>query len=617
MCGIVGIVSKSSMSDSNLINNALSVIKHRGPDDSGIWFNENKTLALGHCRLSIVDLSRLGSQPMILESRFVITFNGEIYNFRDIKIELESYGVIFISNSDTEVILHSYKIWGKKCVDKFNGMFAFAIYDIEKKSLFFARDRSGEKPLYFSLNHDKFFFSSELKGIFELCPGCKDINAKAFSHFLTYGFVPKSDSIIANVFKLKPGHTLLFSLSDFTYSIEQYWSIPLFNYNSESSNDELVIELEKLLNDSVKIQSMADVDVGVLLSGGLDSSIITSIASRNLNKVSTFSVSFPGHGKFDESAYSNQISNYFGTKHTLLNANDLQPEDFLEIANKIDEPIIDTSFLPTYILSNLISKHCKVALGGDGADELFGGYMHYPNLIKQFNFNRYIPLSFRNSASKIFVKHIPIGFKGRNWLTTIGNDYSKSFPIVAQYYNNYDKKKLLNNFKIDKLPVDNLFCKNINNDLIYSATRSDFENYLSEDILVKVDRASMLNSLEIRAPYLDYRIIEFAFKNVPSKFKINDSNRKVILHLLGKKILPQDFNINRKQGFSLPISNLLNETKWKKFIREILLDKEQILFNHNYIEKQLSNIINDKSGESLLGLVFFQLWLKKNNIQIS
>ncbi len=617
MCGIVGVASKNSIPDLNLINKSLSAIAHRGPDDSGIWVNGNNTVAFGHRRLSIVELTKLGSQPMVVDSRFVITFNGEIYNFRDLKIELESCGIKFISNSDTEVILNSYKIWGQKCVDKFNGMFAFSIYDIDKNIIFFARDRAGEKPLYFSHNQNDFFFSSELKGIFELCPDCKQLNPQSFSYFLTYGFTPASDSMIKNVFKLKPGHILVLSLSDLSYSVKQYWSPPLFDYNYQKSNEDLVVELEELLNDSVKIQSMADVDVGVLLSGGIDSSIITSIASRNYKKVSTFTVSFPGHVKFDENEYSKSISSFFGTKHTVLNASDIQPAGFLEIANKIDEPIIDTSILPTYILSNLIAKHCKVALGGDGADELFAGYKHYPFLIKQFNLSKFFPLTVRKYSSVLFSKFTSNGFLGRNWLSTFGNDYTKSLPIVAQYYNQYDKKKLINNFKIYESEVNNLLFKPNIDDLIYSATRCDFENYMSEDILVKVDRASMLNSLEIRAPFLDYRILEFAFSKVPSNLKVYGNSRKIILQLLAKKILPSNYNTLRKQGFSLPLENLLNENNWQSFIKEVLLDKSQIIFNHKFIEKQLRNRVTQQCGESLLGLVFFELWLKKNKIQLN
>jgi asparagine synthase (glutamine-hydrolysing) len=618
MCCISGIISNKSINNNQRLEDSLNIQKHRGPDSSGIWWNNARTVGFGHCRLSIIELTKLGHQPMISIDEFAITFNGEIYNFRELRMELLSLGQIFFSHSDTEVILNAYKVWGEECVNKFNGMFVFAIYDPVNNKIFFARDRVGEKPLYFSVNDHEFIFSSELKGIFPLLKNHLVIDKYSFNHYLTNGYVNGNNSIISNVSKLKPGHTLTVELSNLDYDIKKYWEPPHFNYSKNISNEKLVDELELLLNDSIRLQTMADVEVGVLLSGGVDSSIVTSIASKLIKNISTFTVSFPGNSEYDEVKFAKNISNYFGTKHTVLNAEDITPLFFTEISEKIDEPIMDTSFLPTYLLSNLISKHCKVALGGDGADELFGGYKHYPNILKQEKIANYVPLLGRERISSFFSSYTRNGLKGRNWITSFENDFNKFIPNVALYYNNEDRKKILNkDYYIDYIHSKSLMYKNYNNsnDTIYSSTRSDFENYLPEDILVKVDRASMLNSLEIRAPFLDFRIVEFAFRSVPSDFKVLKNQKKVILQELSKRILPPDYNANRKQGFSIPIEKWLNDKKWLNYIKDILLDENQLFFNQVYLEKLLKNDITKKSGESILGLVMFELWSKKNKIK--
>lgn len=614
MCGIVGIFSLSNRDNVMRLNKSLDAIIHRGPDAYGTWWNLDYTIGLGHRRLSILELSERGNQPMTLDNRFVISFNGEIYNHDLLRRQLILLGAKFFSNSDTEVLLNAYKYWDVDCLDKLVGMFAFVIYDKISKTAFIARDRSGEKPLYFFHSCNEFLFASELVSILEISEN-QSINRESLNAYLNIGFVPNGKTLLNNVYKLNPGSYIKLNTNDLTYEVIKYWQVPNLNKSVNFSDDFLVNELELLLNNAIELQVKADVNIGVLLSGGLDSSLVTSIATKHFNDVSTFTVSFPGNGRFDESEYAKSISNYFGTKHIVLDSKEITPEFFQSVALKFDDPIMDTSILPMYLISSLIAKHCKVAIGGDGADELFGGYGHYRDIVKQKELLKFWPIVLRKQFSNLSASVLPFGFKGRSWFSTASNDFDKNFPYIATYYSQFDRQKLF--YNKDYHINNDSFLDNrlLEDNLIYSATKLDFENYLLEDILVKVDRASMLNSLEIRAPFLDHRIIEFAFSKVPSRLKVDKENRKIILKLLGDKLLPSNFNSARKQGFSIPIENWLNEKTWLDFIKGILLDGNQTTFSHLYLEKLLKMPISHKKGEGILGLVMFEIWRNKNKLK--
>jgi asparagine synthase (glutamine-hydrolysing) len=615
MCGIVGLFSLNKKNENiEKLRKALYLIQHRGPDASGEWWNTDETVVLGHRRLSILELSNLGNQPMILDNRYVITFNGEIYNHSKLRSELIKLGAYFNSTSDTEVLLNAYKFWGENCLMKLEGMFAFIIFDKHYNTAFIARDRAGEKPLYYFNNNQEFLLSSELLSILELS-NKREINKCHFVEFLYSGFVSNGNTLINKIYKLNPGHYINLNVNDLSFQTIKYWEPSHYDFNQSYSDNQLVEQLENLLNQSISLQGKADVNVGILLSGGLDSSLVTSIATNHFNHISTFTVSFPGNGKFDEAVYADSISKYFGTKHTMLNSSEITPSFFRSIAEKFDDPIMDTSILPMYLISNLIAKHCKVAIGGDGADELFGGYTHYKNILKHKSILYPIPLYILKIIAESASRLMPNGSKARSWLSVSDNNYNDFFPYIATYFNNYDQKKLLFNNDSYLLNSDKIINnKLINNDLVYSTTRYDFENYLLEDILVKVDRSSMLNSLEIRAPFLDHKIIDFAFKNVPSRLKVNKNDRKIILKLLAKKILPPNYNSSRKQGFSIPIENWLKDKTWLDFIKEVLLDQSQTTFNQTYIEKILKAPINQKKGENIFGLVMFEIWRNNNKI---
>lgn len=615
MCGIIGYASSEIKIDETWLREGLSLISHRGPDDHGTWISTNGLIGLGHRRLSILDLTSLGHQPMsIKELGLFIVFNGEIYNYLELKNQLINLGHSFISNSDTEVLLRGYSQWGNSILSRINGMFSFGIFDSKKSKLLLARDRSGEKPLFYSINNNSIYFCSELKGLLCNTKFSRKINYSNLNLYLGIGFVPGSQCIVDGFNKLPAGSLLEYDLSNGKSIVREYWNLPEQVDYCENINLEL--QLESLLEDAVKKQLVADVPVGILLSGGLDSSIITALAARSSDKIKTFSISFPGHGKLDESNHARLVANYFSTEHIELVAEEESADLLSVLAKQFDEPIIDSSMIPTYMVSRLVRNHCTVALGGDGGDELFGGYSHYTRILLLEKYFKYIPYYFRNLIASTSSGLLPQGFKGRNYLKTLNFNYKKNTPLVATYFDKSDIKKLLNIFDENILESCFLYQNTSNaEDLLQRLTRTDFKNYLAEDILVKVDRSSMLNSLEIRAPFLDYRVIEFAFGKVPSYLKCNTDNRKILLKRIAKRILPPEFDLRRKQGFSIPLNSWLKNGPYKDLFWDTLTSCECV-FDKKYTIKLLQSVEKGYSNsERLFGLVLLELWRKHYNIQ--
>lgn len=621
MCGIVGYVSTKKESKAHWLNVSIQKLSHRGPDDQGVWISNNTSVGFAHRRLSIIDLSPSGHQPMIdKKNGNVIVFNGEIYNYKELRRELEKFGYGFFSKSDTEVILAAYDKWGTNCISKLNGMFAFGIYDNFNNIVLLARDRSGEKPLFYFSNGSCLYFASELKSLLANNDLPRKINYDSLDCFLSSGYVPGENCIINGYKKLPPAHALIFDLNEGNLKLLKYWNIQSFQ-NSSSITDEsqLLTDLEHLLQNAVEKQLVSDVNVGVLLSGGVDSSLITAMASRASSNVDTFTISIPGHGVFDESMHARLISNYFGTNHTELMADVPNSDLLIKLASQFDEPIIDSSMIPTFMVSELISKHCKVALGGDGGDELFGGYGHY-TIINNIN-QRFgnLPLSIRKRIAYFARTILPIGVYGRNWLQLLGQNLENSLPLISPHFDKVNRRLLLKN-KIPNVGIsENIFKNAIPNDpdLISRATKYDFQNYLAEVILVKVDRASMLNSLEIRAPFLDKNLIEFAFSMVPSNLKVSEHESKILLKRLAKKILPNDFDLKRKQGFSIPLGSWILDGKFKYFFKDVLFDSDSI-----FDKKIISDLFDgQKKGrrneERLFGLVMLELWKREYKIDFS
>lgn len=623
MCSISGVVSKEPIKNLSILSNARDLMSHRGPDDSGIWWSPDNRVGLAHRRLAVIDISPAGHQPMFdKHDELCVVFNGELYNFIELRKELQSKGHKFYSNSDTEVILVAYREWNTDCLSRFNGMFSFAIYDLRSSHLFIARDRVGEKPLFYTQDKQGIIFASELKGLMVDASFSRRIDLESLDCYLAMGFVPGGRCILQGVNKLPPAHALVFDLNNGKTRLWRYWELPEFcSSNTLAGIDEigLLDELEQLLEKSVSRQLIADVPVGILLSGGLDSSLVTAMAVRASSKVKTFTIRFPGYGDYDETEHARLISKSFGTKHIELDAAESTVDLLPLLARQFDEPMVDSSMIPTYLVSKLVREHCTVALGGDGGDELFGGYKHYSRLLwMQQKFGN-VPYALRFALAKAAGILLPPGFKGRNWLQSLGVNLNSDLPLIASYYDRITRQKLMSvqtnwNLVAEDIRKQRVPCSP---DMLQRATRMDFQNYLAEDILVKVDRASMLNSLELRAPFLDVGLIEFAFAKVPSYLKATATSRKVLLKRLATRLLPPEFEKHRKQGFSVPLSLWLQSGSWNKFFYEILMGPENIMFDKKVVKKLFDGQSKGRANsERLFALVLFELWRREYNVSI-
>ena len=578
-------------------------------------------MGLGHRRLAIIDLSAAGHQPMTDAGGDVhIVLNGEIYNFPELRRELGAKGYSFRSQSDTEVLLAAYREWGTQCLARLNGMFAFAIYDRRSRELFLARDRAGEKPLFYAQSVSGLRFASELKALLADPALPRHIEPQALDCYLSMGFIPGPHCIVRGVKKLPPAHALVFNLASGETRLWRYWQLPkpASAMGSPASEAALLDELDALLEDSVRRQLVADVPVGVLLSGGVDSSLVTAMAVRTAAQVKTFTVRFPGHGKYDETEHARLIARHCGTEHQELDAGEVTVAVLPLLARQFDEPMADSSMIPTYLLSRLVRQHCTVAVGGDGGDELFGGYYHYNRLLWMRQKLGPIPRALQLALAKA-AKTLPVGFRGRNWLQGLEVDLREGLPLVATCFDQDSRRRLMAGQRSWTPAAESIREQRIPRtpELLERATRMDFENYMAEDILVKVDRASMLNSLEVRAPLLDYRIIEFAFGKVPLNLKATASSRKVLLKGLAARLLPPEFDQHRKQGFSIPLASWLRSGSWLRFFRDVLLGSDGKLFDRATVRKLLDGQAKGlHNSERLFALLLFELWRQEYRIPV-
>lgn len=614
MCGCVGVATRVPITERAWLTVGCNAIVHRGPDYSGKWWSDDSRVGFAHRRLSIIDLTSAGHQPMQdVQRGLIIVFNGEIYNFRELRSELEQSGYHFCSSSDTEVLLAAYNAWGTDCLTHLNGMFAFALYDQRQQSVFLARDRAGEKPLFYHLADGTLHFASELKALMANPSLPRRINPEALDCYLAMGYVPGDRCILQGYNKLPPAHALSFDLNCGTARVWRYWQVPDLTREAAAGQvDEtgLLDELEALLEDSVCRQLVADVPVGVLLSGGVDSSLITAMAVRASSQVKTFTIGFPGHGSLDETEHARLIARHFGTEHMELVAAPTAADLIPRLARQFDEPMVDSSMIPTFLVSQLVGQHCTVALGGDGGDELFGGYHHHSRLLWMQGRLGRIPFPLRQAVSAIAEHLLPVGMKGRNWLQGLGVDLQQGLPLIASFFDATTRRKLAGKHPGWDLIAEAIRRERIpsHTDLLQRATHMDFTNYLAEDILVKVDRASMLNSLEVRAPMLDYRLIEFAFGKVPSYLKATSQNKKVLLKRLSARVLPPEFDLQRKQGFSIPLAEWLKAGPFRDLFQEVLLDAGSI-FDRRTVRGLFKGQDHGRSnGERLFALVLFELW---------
>jgi asparagine synthase (glutamine-hydrolysing) len=622
MCGIVAKVQHKEPIDEQLFGQQVDALKHRGPDDRGIWLNEYRSVALGSRRLAIQDLSEAGHMPMSDSSKKVwITFNGEIYNFRQIREKLESVGHKFRGGSDTEVLLEAYLEWDTDCLEYLDGMFGFAIFDSRKNfsregRVFIARDRAGEKPVYYRHHKGGFSCASELKALMRDKYLSRKLDPVSIDAFLGLGYVPGDMCILCNVKKLRPANAAVYDIATNKLDVWQYWSVPEAQAEQQKATDPLCDELEDLLFNSVRERLVADVPVGILLSGGVDSSLVTAAAATvSSQPVKTFTITFPGHGYYDESKYAGLVAKWFGTEHHELSVEDDFVDLLPKLAQQYDEPLADSSLIPTYIVSKLTRQYVTVALGGDGGDELFGGYPTYNIALRKERYYRAIPKSIRRVVST-GGKLLPFGTRGKKHLSSLSGDLKDAFIGYSILFDSNMRRSLLHpdismsiasNSDTAYLHRAHLW-PNTTDDSVYKMTELDFLSYLPDDILVKIDRASMAVSLETRVPFLDRKIIEYAFEKVPSNLKTNQKEKKILLRRLCRRLLPPNLNIERKQGFSLPLS-FWNSSKFTGLCRDVFSRTNGNILN----KKVVGKFVDGKKPYSslkryLFPLLMLQLW---------
>lgn len=624
MCGIVGIFSKYPIDNHDLLITMRDAMVHRGPDTAGAWWSEDKRIGMAHRRLAIIDLSAGGYQPMEdCSGRYVVTLNGEIYNHQKLRNELREKGHIFRSRSDTEVLLESYKEWGNSCLNHLIGAFAFAIYDRNRNELFLARDRAGEKPLFYKKTDNRFVFASELKALMADRMYSRELDLDGLDYYLTYGYTRVDKTIIKDTNKLAPGHAMVVELKTNICKIWRYWQLPKYSPDQDATVEDYCGEIEFLLTDAVSRQLVSDVPVGILLSGGIDSSLITAIAAKvSPHLVKTFTISFPGNKSFDEAPYARIVAEHFGTDHTELVAEPSSVSCLPQLARQFDEPLADHSILPASLLAHQAKSSITVALGGDGGDELFGGYPHYNFLQKIEHLKKIVPENARRFCSMVASSVLPPGTKGRNHIIGFKGSAADSISMVNLYFDHDYRRKLLSPIYqsgyISERSPESIRASYFDDslDIVQNATRIDFQTILIGDFLVKADRASMLHSLELRTPFLDHLLIEFAFSKLPTKLRTSSNERKIILCKLAQRLLPPELDILRKQGLTLPLDAWF-KGGWGQFMTEVLVESDAALFNKKLIMKLVkAQKIGLHNSNRLFALTMFELWRREYNISL-
>ncbi len=619
MCGICGFISRENISEKNL-KEMNETISYRGPNSEGYYLENINNINIGfaHKRLSIMDLSPFGNQPMFsFDKDVVVVFNGEIYNFLELKEELLKKGYRFLSTSDTEVIVKGYEEYGIDIVNKLNGMFAIAILDKKREELYLIRDHLGVKPLYFHFQDENLIFGSELKPIMKYPFFKKKINLNSLNEYLFHGYIAGEKSIFENTYKLLPGHYLKYKKGKI--EIKEYWSIKKVflnkNLENHSENDWKEI-IKKHLRKSIKERMVSDVPIGAFLSGGIDSSLVVSIMQSLSDKpIKTFTIGFE-EDSYNEAHYAKKIAEYLGTDHTEYYLKSEEIKKYIEdIPLYYDEPFADSSQLPTMMVSKLAKQKVTVSLSGDGGDELFCGYSSYDRylrLAKYKNFFNLIQiLPFKNKI----IKNINTKYAHIFYFNDMDN-------IINAGYLNFLKKESIIKETFNKVPQERyLLLNKLSNNIQEKAMLRDMITYLPDDILTKVDRASMAYSLESRAPFVDdYKFLELSLK-IPHNLKYKNNEKKYILKQILYDYIPKELIERPKKGFAIPIEKMLRTDL--KFLLDKYLDKnflkQQNIFKEKEVKKYLNLFLLGKNIELngiyvnklIWNLLVFQMWYKK------
>jgi asparagine synthase (glutamine-hydrolysing) len=634
MCGIVGIYNFGNKKEvsKDILKKMCDVIIHRGPDEEGYYVgsefkvqsSEFGNIGLGIRRLAIIDL-QTGSQPIHNEdSTLWIVCNGEIYNFLGLKEDLVKKGHRFYTKSDVETIIHLYENFGINCLQYLRGMFAFALWDEKKQRLFLARDRVGKKPLYYTIYNGSLVFASEIKSILQYLGTTPEINFEAIDYFLTYQYIPQPITIFKNIFKLPPASYMVCDKNG-NIKIEKYWELD-FRKKQKITFDEAKQRIREILSEATKLRLISDVPLGAFLSGGHDSSIVVGLMALNSkDKVKTFSVGFKEQD-FSELKYARIVAKHFDTDHTEIIVEPKMAEILPKLVWYYDQPFADTSIVPSYYVSNVTRKYVKVALNGDGGDENFCGYLRYPaiKLSSLFPFEilgskfytelgKLIPL-IETTSAKNKLRYF------RRFFTALGNPTPVRQVLWHCFFTNELKNFIYSDF-MKSIVKQNVYDYLVNTyysakayDIIDRISYTDINTYLPEDLLVKMDIASMANSLEARSPFLDHNLLEFT-SSIPSSWKLGYGFKtKYILKETFKDFLPKEIIKRHKQGFGLPVGKWLRYDL-KNFVKEILYSEKFIsrnLFTHKNIKILLEKHLSGKEdhGYRIFALIILELWFR-------
>ena len=626
MCGIAGFVDSPSASAAPLtaearralVHRMCDVIRHRGPDDEGVWLAEGDGVALGMRRLSIIDLST-GHQPIHNEDQSVwIVFNGEIYNFQELRRTLESDGHRFYTATDTETIVHAYEQWGVGAIARLRGMFGLAIWDAKQKTLLLARDRAGIKPLHYATVGGRIYFGSEIKSLLEAPDVPRDLDLRALDHYLSFLYTPRDGSIFSQVRKLPPGHVL-------TWHEGRAAIAPFFEWPADEpfagSEADAAAQLRTVLSDAVRSHMISDVPLGAFLSGGIDSSLVVGLmAEASSAKVQTFSIGF-NEPAFDELEHARTVAKHFGTDHHEF----VVTPDGIGILDQLiehfDEPFADASAIPTWYVSEMARRHVTVVLSGDGGDELFGGYDRYVPHPRVVAFDRYSPRGLRRVAA-LAAATLPHGVRGKNFLRHVSRDQRGRYLDAIRFFSADEKSSLLSAAAVRQLAGETdpeaaaatHFARYARLPWASQMMRFDAETYLPEDVLTKVDRMSMAHSIESRVPLLDNDVIAFA-SSLPAAFKIKNGRRKHILKEVAATLLPREILERRKQGFGVPLVTWFRGGMKELFADTLLSPTAQQrgYFNPAFVRRVVEEHVSGKRDHALRlwQLVVFERWHRR------
>jgi asparagine synthase (glutamine-hydrolysing) len=618
MCGIAGIVNsvQSERIDEEIIHRMCNKIVHRGPDDEGIYVKAG--VGLGMRRLSIIDLSG-GHQPVFNEDRTIwVVYNGEIYNFPELRKALVAQGHKFRTQSDTEVIVHLYEEMGAECVSKLRGMFAIALYDERHQSLLLARDRIGKKPLYYAQHEGRLYFGSEIKAILAVAPELAEINPEGILQFFYFGYIPDPNSAFRQIAKLPPGH--LAEYQNGQLQVRQYWDVPAYGTYDPGSDEACLEEMENRLAEAVRVRLISDVPLGALLSGGVDSSVVVALMAReSTGSVKTFSIGF-GKDDFDETQHARVVAERFGTDHHEF----VVEPDILETLERLthlqEEPFGDSSMVPTFHVSRLARTHVTVALSGDGGDELFAGYDRYLVNLRRRHFEL-IP----GWMGQIYRDHVfprlPTDLKSRkfSWNITLPSrdrylDGISFLPALERERKlfSHDFLEQVRSCRDPFLQFQRYYDEAPATDHLSRLLYLDTKTYLTADIMTKVDRMSMAISLETRAPILDHVFVEWV-TSLPAKYKFRDGKRKFMLKKLAERLgIPPALLHRPKQGFALPLVHWIRH-ELKELLQELLLDSRTLqrgYFKPDAVHGLLDQHLRGRRDNTgvLWMLLIFELW---------